>query len=42
MMPTHFWKGVARILVNLIVRRKFRTRMFDIFMDEKKKGNEKE
>ena len=33
-MPTHFWKGLGRILINLFVRGKFTTRMFDIFMDK--------
>jgi|GEM_PF-2641185 hypothetical protein len=33
-MPTHFWKALARVLINLFVRGKFTTRMYDIFMDK--------
>ncbi|MFW6026231.1 MAG: hypothetical protein ACOCRX_07800, partial [Candidatus Woesearchaeota archaeon] len=39
-MPTHFWKGLGRILINLFVRGKFTTRMHDIFMDKDDKEGE--
>ena len=39
-MPTHFWKGVVRILINLFVRGKFTTRMYDIFVDKDEEKGE--
>jgi hypothetical protein len=39
-MPTHFWKALVRVLINLFVRGKFTTRMYDIFMDKEDKEGE--